>query len=396
MRRSSRARRARRDTLVKLISAAGFQLKGSGWYATDFKGSGSKPAPKKEGDDEAPRASPKRQERGQGRRQERVEGAKAKSEAKSDAKGRGHGSGDRHRSRPCLHVTRRRAVANDEALPDRRTARLGAARHHDLGAAFLVTTLDQTLLLVPENLRPEALFGFHIPGLGVVLSFAILLVTGVIAANFFGQRLIRIWEGILGRIPFVKSIYSSVKQVSDTVLSDQGTAFRKALLVEFPRPGCWTIAFLTGTPADAVADHLRGEYVSVYVPTTPNPTGGYFVMVPKDRRPRARHVGRRRAQVHHLDGRRRSASPRSGTGGRDARGARAAARSRRSALPEIDRRGRRCRRRVAGAAARAPAPLPRKPTPATLPNATPAGERIETHRLLRTHRPPPSRARPSR
>ena len=147
---------------------------------------------------------------------------------------------------------------------------------------WLVGTLDQTLLLLPEHLRPEAVFGFHIPGLGVVLSFAILLVTGVVAANFFGQRLIRTWESILGRIPFVKSIYSSVKQVSDTVLSDQGTAFRKALLVEFPRPGCWTIAFLTGTPADAVADHLRGDFVSIYVPTTPNPTGGYFVMVPRE------------------------------------------------------------------------------------------------------------------
>jgi uncharacterized membrane protein len=146
----------------------------------------------------------------------------------------------------------------------------------------LVTTLDQTLLLVPERLRPEALFGFYIPGLGVVLSIAILLATGVIAANFLGQRLILFWEGLLGRIPFVKSIYSSVKQVSDTILSDQGTAFRKALLVEFPRAGCWTIAFLTGTPAGAVADQLQGEFISVYVPTTPNPTGGYFVLMPKE------------------------------------------------------------------------------------------------------------------
>jgi uncharacterized membrane protein len=147
--------------------------------------------------------------------------------------------------------------------------------------SFLVSTLDQTLLLVPAPLRPEALVGFHIPGLGVLLSFLILLATGVIAANFFGQRLIRLWESALGRIPVVKSIYSSVKQVSDTVLSDQGTAFRKALLVEFPRPGCWTIAFMTGAPADAVVDHLPGDHVSVYVPTTPNPTGGYFVMLPK-------------------------------------------------------------------------------------------------------------------
>ena len=144
---------------------------------------------------------------------------------------------------------------------------------------FLVTTLDQTLLLVPPALRPEALVGFHIPGLGVVLSFVILLVTGMIAANFFGLRLIQLWESLLGRIPVVKSIYSSVKQVSDTVLSDQGTAFRKALLVEFPRSGCWTIAFLTGAPADSVVQHLPGDHVSVYVPTTPNPTGGYFVIV---------------------------------------------------------------------------------------------------------------------
>ena len=146
---------------------------------------------------------------------------------------------------------------------------------------WLVTTLDQTLLLVPEALRPERLVGFHIPGLGVVLSFLILLGTGIIAANFLGQRVILAWERLLGRIPFVKSIYSSVKQVSDTLLSDTGNAFRKALLVEFPRPGCWTIGFMTGTPADAVATHLPGEHISIYVPTTPNPTGGYFVMIPK-------------------------------------------------------------------------------------------------------------------
>jgi uncharacterized membrane protein len=146
---------------------------------------------------------------------------------------------------------------------------------------WLVTTLDQTLLLVPAALRPENLVGFRIPGLGVLLSFLILFGTGVVAANFFGQRLIQGWESLLGRIPFVKSIYSSVKQVSDTLLSDTGNAFRKALLVEFPRPGCWTIGFLTGSPADAVASHLQGEHISIYVPTTPNPTGGYFVMVPK-------------------------------------------------------------------------------------------------------------------
>jgi uncharacterized membrane protein len=148
---------------------------------------------------------------------------------------------------------------------------------------FLLSTLDQTLLLLPDALRPERLVGFRIPGLGVLLAFAILLGTGVVAANILGARLIRWWEAILGRIPFVKSIYSSVKQVSDTLLSDSGNAFRKALLVEFPHENAWTIAFLTGSPAPAVARHLDEEYVSVYVPTTPNPTSGYFIMVPRSR-----------------------------------------------------------------------------------------------------------------
>jgi uncharacterized membrane protein len=144
----------------------------------------------------------------------------------------------------------------------------------------LVSALDQSLLLVPESVRPDKLLGYHIPGFGVLLSFLILLATGAVAANFAGARLIAMWEALLARIPFVKSIYSSVKQVSDTVLSDQGTAFRKALLVEWPRPGCWTIAFQTGQPAGEVARHLPGDHVSIYVPTTPNPTGGYFVIVP--------------------------------------------------------------------------------------------------------------------
>ena len=153
---------------------------------------------------------------------------------------------------------------------------------------FLLTSLDAVLLVLPESAQPRHVFGFDIPGLGVVLAFLILFVTGVIAANFAGARLILAWEAVLGRIPFVKSIYSSVKQVSDTLLSSKGNAFRKALLVEFPRPGSWTIAFQTGTPAASVSPYLPGEHVSVYVPTTPNPTGGYFLMLP-------------RAQVRELD-----------------------------------------------------------------------------------------------
>lgn len=146
---------------------------------------------------------------------------------------------------------------------------------------WLLTSVDQILLVLPENARPRALFGFDVPGLGLVVAFLILLLTGVLAANFFGQRLILAWEALLGRIPFVKSIYSSVKQVSDTLLSDKGYAFRKALLVEFPRPGSWTIAFLTGTPSSAITPYLSGEHISVYVPTTPNPTGGYFLILPR-------------------------------------------------------------------------------------------------------------------
>jgi uncharacterized membrane protein len=146
---------------------------------------------------------------------------------------------------------------------------------------LIVDTLDQSLLLLPEQWRTEGFIGVHIPGLGVILTLVIVFATGVFATNFFGAQLVQLWHGILHRIPVVNSIYSSVKQISDTLFSSSGQAFRKALLVEWPRPGMWTIAFLTGTPGGDVANHLEGDYVSVYVPTTPNPTGGYFVMLPR-------------------------------------------------------------------------------------------------------------------
>lgn len=146
---------------------------------------------------------------------------------------------------------------------------------------LIIGTLDLTLTLLPESLRPQALFGFSIPGLGVLLALSILIGTGMLAANVLGQRLLDVWDLLLSRIPVVKSIYSSVKQVSDTLLSDSGQAFRQALLVRFPHQDAWTVAFQTGTPAGQVADLLEGEYVSVYVPTTPNPTSGYFIIVPK-------------------------------------------------------------------------------------------------------------------
>jgi len=145
----------------------------------------------------------------------------------------------------------------------------------------LIGIMDQSLLLLPEEWHPHTLIGRDIPGFGVILTFAIVLITGLIATNFFGMQIIVLWEKLLNRLPVVKSIYSSVKQVSDTLFSDSGNAFRKAVLVQFPREGAWTIAFLTGTPGGDVANHLHGDYVSVFVPTTPNPTGGYFLMMPK-------------------------------------------------------------------------------------------------------------------
>ena len=147
--------------------------------------------------------------------------------------------------------------------------------------SILVGTMDQTLLLLPPTLRPEHWLGVYIPGMGVILTLLVVFVTGVFAANILGQRLVVFWERLLARIPVVNSIYNGVKQVSDTLFSPSGQAFRKAVLVQWPSPGMWTIAFLTGIPGGDVANHLQGDYVSLYVPTTPNPTGGYFVMVPR-------------------------------------------------------------------------------------------------------------------
>jgi uncharacterized membrane protein len=146
---------------------------------------------------------------------------------------------------------------------------------------LIVSTMDQSLLLLPPQYQPQALFGYQIPGLGAVLTVLVVLVTGVLASNILGQRLVLFGEKIVGRIPVVKSIYSGVKQVSDTLFAPGGQAFRKALLVQYPREGSWTIAFLTGQPGGDVANHLRGEYLSVYVPTTPNPTSGFFLMMRK-------------------------------------------------------------------------------------------------------------------
>jgi uncharacterized membrane protein len=146
---------------------------------------------------------------------------------------------------------------------------------------FIVGTMDQSLQLLPAGLQPEVLFGRRIPGLGVILTLLIIFGTGLLVRNFIGEALVRVWEALLARIPIVRSIYSSVKQVSDTVLSPNGQAFRKALLVQYPRAGVWTIGFQTGSPADEVRANIAQDMVSVYVPTTPNPTSGFFLMIPR-------------------------------------------------------------------------------------------------------------------
>ena len=144
---------------------------------------------------------------------------------------------------------------------------------------FIVDALDQTLLLLPPEFRTENWLGFHVPGMGAVMTVVIVFLTGAFATNLIGARLVDFWHMTLHRIPVVNSIYSSVKQISDTLFSSSGQAFRKALLVQWPRENMWTIAFLTGTPGPGVARFLPPDCLAVYVPTTPNPTGGYFVIV---------------------------------------------------------------------------------------------------------------------
>lgn len=147
--------------------------------------------------------------------------------------------------------------------------------------SWIVGLLDQTLQILPTAWQPDRLLGFHVPGFGVALTLLILLTVGAIASNFAGRKLVQWGDALVHRIPVVRSIYSSVKQVSDTLFAEGGQAFRTAVLVQWPREGVWTLAFITGAPNGEVAALLRDEFVSVYVPTTPNPTGGYFVMLRK-------------------------------------------------------------------------------------------------------------------
>jgi uncharacterized membrane protein len=145
----------------------------------------------------------------------------------------------------------------------------------------LVTLMDESLRLLPENLRTDALFGFHVPGMGIILTALIVLATGAFAANFFGKRVLAFGDSLLSHIPIVRSIYGGVKQISDTLFSPEGKAFRHAVLVRYPHPGTWTVALVTGTPRHELAQVLGPDHISVFVPTTPNITAGFFLVVPR-------------------------------------------------------------------------------------------------------------------
>ncbi|GMQ90129.1 MAG: DUF502 domain-containing protein [Gammaproteobacteria bacterium] len=148
---------------------------------------------------------------------------------------------------------------------------------------FMIDLMDQTLLLLPPDFRPENLLGFRVPGVGVLLTIVILLVTGVVAANLIGRKLVQLGERLLARIPLVRSIYSGVKQVMETMFSDSGKSFRSVVLIEYPRKEIWTLAFLTGDRGTSEVENKTGKPLShVFVPTTPNPTSGFFLMVPTD------------------------------------------------------------------------------------------------------------------
>jgi len=144
---------------------------------------------------------------------------------------------------------------------------------------LVIGTLDQSLLLVPKQWQPDN----PVPGLGAIITLVVVFLTGLLTNNLVGNYVVRLWERLLHRIPVVNSIYGSVKQVSDTLFSSSGNAFRKAVLIPYPHENSYTIAFLTGVPGGDVKNHLVGDYVSVYVPTTPNPTSGFFLMMERSR-----------------------------------------------------------------------------------------------------------------
>lgn len=146
---------------------------------------------------------------------------------------------------------------------------------------FLINLMDRSLLVLPPAWRPEALLGFHVPGLGLLLTILVLIVTGLLAANLLGRRLLSFSESIVTRIPLIRSIYSGAKQVAETVLSDGGASFKKVMLVQYPRKGVWSMCFQTSTELAEIQHRTEDQVVSVFVPTTPNPTSGFVLFVPR-------------------------------------------------------------------------------------------------------------------
>jgi uncharacterized membrane protein len=146
---------------------------------------------------------------------------------------------------------------------------------------FILDLMDQTLVLLPASLRPEVLFGMHIPGLGLVLALLLLIFTGMLVSNIIGRSLVALWEELLNRIPFVRALYSGVKSFSTTILSNQGNSFKKVMLIEYPRKGIWSIGFQTAGDVPLISAHTGEPQVCVFIPTTPNPTSGFIMMVPR-------------------------------------------------------------------------------------------------------------------
>jgi len=147
--------------------------------------------------------------------------------------------------------------------------------------SFSIRLIDRSLLLLPPALRPENLIGFKIPGLGVILALLLVLVTGLVVANFFGRKMVGAWESLLSRIPLVSTIYGAVKQITASLFSDASQSFREMALVEYPRKGIWVLAFVTGDTPKKFQQVAGQDLISIYVPTTPNPTSGVYIMVPR-------------------------------------------------------------------------------------------------------------------
>ena len=147
---------------------------------------------------------------------------------------------------------------------------------------LLIDLLNKTILLFPPEWQPETLFGISIPGFGIIIGVLILILTGVFAANLFGRKLVGFWEAILGRIPLVRTIYSSVKQVLETLFSSNSESFRRVVLIEYPRKDIWSLGFQTNEALSAAREASGKELISVFVPTTPNPTSGFIIMLPAE------------------------------------------------------------------------------------------------------------------